>query len=443
LDPPACQRHADAIAIFAAAVHAADPRRSVSAAIRRNGRDGVFLAGREVSPPGVVRVVAFGKAACLMAEAARGSLPRELFREPGIAVVNNENHRPVEGFEVRAAGHPVPDSRGAKAAAAIEKLAGSARDGDGLIVLISGGGSALLPAPAEGLGLEEKARVTSLLLASGADIREVNTVRKHLSRLKGGQLAAIAQPAAVESLILSDVIGDDVSFIASGPTAPDPTTFADAKEILLRRGIWEEAPVQVRRRIEEGVAGKIPETPKPGDSIFDRVENRIIGGNRISLAAAAEKARSLGYEVEVLDFPLEGEARYAGGLLASRAAGRPRVGRRAILAGGETTVLVRGPGKGGRNQELALAFAIAAGTALSGRRWTFLSAGTDGRDGPTNAAGAIIEPGSLEAARRIGLTPEVMLSDNDSYPFHQAAESLLITGGTGTNVADLQVYLEG
>ena len=437
------ERRSDARSIFLAGVEAADPRRSVARAIRRSARGGVLLAGREVSPPSVVRVVAFGKASCLMAEAARSVLPAGLFREPGIVVVNDENARPVPGFDVRPAGHPVPDRRGTEAASAIETLVGSASEGDGLLVLISGGGSALVPAPAEGLGLEEKARVTSLLLASGADIREMNTVRKHLSRLKGGGLAARAQPAAVESLILSDVIGDDVSFIASGPTAPDPTTFADAKEILVRRALWEDAPAQVRRRIEEGIEGDIPDTPKPGDPIFDRVENRIIGGNRISLAAAADKARSLGYEVQVLDFPLEGEARYAGALLASRAAGRPRIGRRAILAGGETTVIVRGPGKGGRNQELALAFAIAAGTALSGRRWAFLSAGTDGRDGPTDAAGAIVEPGSIEAARRIGLSPEVMLTDNDSYPFHQAAGSLLVTGGTGTNVADLQVYLEG
>jgi len=403
----------------------------------------VLIAGREVSPPGAVRVVAFGKAACLMAEAARSVLHAGLFREAGIAVVNDENHRPVPGFDVRAAGHPVPDRRGADAASAIETLAGSARKGDGLLVLISGGGSALVPAPAEGLGLEEKARVTSLLLASGADIREVNTVRKHLSRLKGGGLAARAQPAAVESLILSDVVGDDVSFIASGPTAPDPTTFADAKEILIQRGIWEDAPVRVRKRIDAGVDGRIAETPKPGDPIFDRVENRIIGGNRISLAAAAEKGRSLGYEVEVLDSPLEGEARFTGALLASRAAGRPRGGRRAILAGGETTVTLRGRGKGGRNQELALAFAIAAGTVLSGRHWTFLSAGTDGRDGPTDAAGAIVDPESLDAATGAGFSPQRALAENDSYAWHEAAGTLLVTGGTGTNVADLQVYLEG
>ena len=378
-----------------------------------------------------------------MAEAAVGVLPQELIRGPGVAVVNDENLRSVDGFVVLPAGHPVPDERGMQAATTIELLALRSREGEGLIVLISGGGSALIPSPADGLGLEDKSRTTSLLLGSGADIREVNTVRKHLSRLKGGQLAALAQPAAVESLILSDVIGDDVSFIASGPTAADPTTFADAKEILIRRGIWEDAPARVRRRIEAGVEGSVPETPKPGDPIFDRVENRIIGGNRMSLEAAAEKARSLGYEVEVLDYPLGGEASHAGALLASRAAGRPWGGRRAILAGGETTVTLRGRGKGGRNQELALAFAIAAGIALSGRRWTFLSAGTDGRDGPTDAAGAIVEPGSLEAARRAGISPEMALAGNDSYTWHEAAGTLFITGGTGTNVADLQVYLEG
>jgi hydroxypyruvate reductase len=434
---------ADATAIFLAGVDAADPRRAVAGAIRKSARGGVLVAGREILPPSQVQLAAFGKAACLMAEAAIEVLPRELIRGPGVAVVNDENRRDVAGFQVFAAGHPVPDRRGVQAAAMIEDLARRSREGDGFIVLISGGGSALLPSPPAGLAIEDKAQATSLLLASGADIHEVNTVRKHLSRLKGGQLAARAQPAAVESLILSDVIGDDVSFIASGPTAPDPTTFANAMDILGRRNLWDKISDSVRLHLHAGLRKKVPDTPKPGNPIFDRVENRILGGNRMSLEAAAEKARSLGYDVTVLDFALAGEARDAGALLASRAAGRPGGGRRAILAGGETTVTIRGRGKGGRNQELALAFAMASGTVLAGRRWAFLSAGTDGRDGPTEAAGAIVEPGSIEAARRAGAFPERALAENDSYAFHEAAGSLLVTGGTGTNVADLQVYLEG
>jgi hydroxypyruvate reductase len=292
--------------------------------------------------------------------------------------------------------------------------------------------------------LAEKVAVTDLLLRSGADIHELNTVRKHLSRLKGGGLAAAARPAAVEALILSDVIGDDPSTIASGLTAPDPTTFGDARAVLVRRGVWDRAPAAVRARIERGCRGEEPETPKPGDPIFARVANRIIGSNGLSLDAAAGKARDLGYGTAVASRALAGEAREAAASLLGRILDGPRAGEtpRAVLAGGETTVTIRGGGRGGRNQEMALAFALAAERSGPRGSWVFLSAGTDGRDGPTDAAGAVVDGSTLARGRRAGLDPRRALDDNDSYAFLDAAGALLRTGATGTNVADLQVFLE-
>jgi hydroxypyruvate reductase len=436
---------ADALAIFRAGVDAADPGAAVRGAIRPGPKGGVLIDGEEVAAPALLRVVAVGKAATAMASASLEAIPRELFLEPGIAIANDENARTVDGFDVLATGHPVPDERGAAAARAVEGYISGARRGDGLLVLISGGGSALLPAPAPGITLEEKVAVTELLLRSGADIHEVNAVRKHISRLKGGGLAERALPAAVHALLLSDVIGDDLSTIASGLTAPDPTTYADARAVLLRRGVWDRLPAAVQARIERGARGEERETPKPGDPIFARVANVIVGSNGQSLDMAAEKARRLAYPAVIASRALTGEARTAAALLV-RAADRGPVragARRAMLAGGETTVTIRGGGRGGRNQELALAFALEAEPSSLGGSWVFLSAGTDGRDGPTDAAGAIVDRYTLERGRRAGLDPRRALEENDSYPFLDAAGALLRTGGTGTNVADLQVFLEG
>jgi hydroxypyruvate reductase len=440
---------ADALAVFRAGVAAADPTALVAAALRISPAGRPIVAGDELRAGAALRVVAIGKAAPAMAAAAAAKLPGNIFPGPGVAVVNRENERPVERFRILAAGHPIPDEAGAEAAREVERHAGGARAGDGLIVLLSGGASALLPAPAAGLGLADKVAVTDLLLRSGAGIGELNTVRKHLSRLKGGGLARLARPAAVETLILSDVIGDDPSTIASGPTAPDPTTFEQALAILERRGLLERVPRAVRERLERGARGEEEETPKPGDVLFARVRNRILGSNSLSLDAARKEAEARGYAARLASRALTGEAREAALLLARPArgaAGAPSgaAGRDAILSGGETTVTVRGGGRGGRNQELALAFALEAERApLTGAApWVFLSAGTDGIDGPTDAAGAVVDEGTLERGRRAGLDPRHALEENDSYAFLERAGDLIRTGATGTNVADLQVFLQ-
>ncbi|HVR75943.1 MAG TPA: DUF4147 domain-containing protein [Planctomycetota bacterium] len=441
----------DALAIFLRGVEAAEPGNLVRHAIRIGIGGGAIIERIEVVFPGTLRVVAVGKAAVSMARAVNEALPASAFTGPGIAVVHDESAAPLERFRVLPAGHPVPDSRGEAGAREIEAYVSGARREDGLLLLLSGGGSALLPAPANGITLEEKAAVTRLLLASGADIREVNTVRKHLSRLKGGGLAAVAHPAATEAFILSDVLGDDLSSIASGPTAPDPTTFEDARAVLEHHGVWRNAPGAVRERIEKGLRGEVRETPKPGAPVFARVRNRILGSNSLSLDAAARKAVELGHEVEIASRALTGEARDAAKIisgLAARPSERVQGLRRALLAGGETTVTVRGSGLGGRNQEVALAFAMEMERSSlverpSAAPWAFLSAGTDGRDGPTDAAGAIVDSGTLARGRKAGLDPARALEENDAYRFLDAAGDLLRTGPTGTNVADLQVYIEG
>jgi hydroxypyruvate reductase len=293
--------------------------------------------------------------------------------------------------------------------------------------------------------LADKVAATNLLLASGADIGEMNTVRKHLSRLKGGGLARLAARADLHALILSDVLGDDLSTIASGPTVPDPTTFADAKEAMERHGVWQKVPSTVREHIERGVSGQLEETPKPGDPVFERAGSTLIGSNAVSLQAMRKAAADAGFRVVIHDECLRGEAREAAegfvraGLAAASAPGGSRPV--AVLAGGETTVTLRGKGRGGRNQEMALAFALAAERLKLSGDWVFLSGGTDGRDGPTDAAGGVVDPRTLTRIRDAGADPAALLEDNDSYRALTAAGDLLRTGATGTNVADLQVLL--
>lgn len=428
----------DALAIFRTGLDAASPE----AALRRAFEPEIEQFCDARSGGGRLGIVAFGKASCAMAATVIELLDRTVFPGPGIAVVNDDNFAAVDRFEVLAAGHPLPDERGVRAALEVEAYARALGPHDRFLVLISGGGSALLPAPAPRLALDDKRLVTRLLLEAGAPIDELNAVRKHLSRLKGGGLARAAAPAAIDALIVSDVIGNDLATIASGPTAPDPTTFAEALAILDRRGIRDRVSRAVIERLEAGKRGAIDETPKPGDPVFADVRNEIIASNDQSLDACVARARALGYEVIVASRALGGEARAAGVALAralrSRRRGSPPL---ALLAGGETTVTVRGHGRGGRNQEMALAFALAAEELRLASTWTFLSGGTDGRDGPTDAAGAIVDPGTLARARRARLDPAAHLRENDSNPLLDAAGDLLRTGGTGTNVADLQVVL--
>lgn len=437
----------DARSVFLRAVEAARPGAAVERRIELGPHGRAVIGGEEMPAGSRLFVIALGKASVSMAEAAARKLPRAVFPGEGIAVTNRENRRPLERFTVIPSGHPVPDAAGVEAARRVASYLSDSRAGDAVLVLISGGGSALLPAPARGISLDDKMAATRLLLACGAKIQEINTIRKHISELKGGGLARAASPARTESLILSDVIGDDPSTIASGPTAPDPTTFGDALRIIDAHGLRDRVPRSVLERLEAGRRGEIPETPKPGDPLFARVTNTVIGSNRLSLQAAAERAEELGYQAEAVSLELSGEARDAGEMLARslRAGGATRVPL-AFLAGGETTVTLRGRGRGGRNQELAIGFAIAAEAVAAGAggapgAWVFLSGGTDGRDGPTDAAGGIVDPGTLARAAARGRDALRELERNNSYALLEASGDLLMTGGTGTNVADIQILL--
>ncbi len=361
----------------------------------------------------------------------------------GLLVVKYGHTYPVERTTIMEAGHPVPDKNGLKASLRILDLVREASERDLVICLLSGGGSALLPCPAPPLILEEKQETTRLLLASGASIDEVNTVRKHLSLIKGGGLAKAVYPARLFTLVLSDVVGDPLDVIASGPTVPDSSTFTEALEVLNRYGIREKIPGNVMDRLLAGANGSIPETPKEGSEEFSRTSNLIIGNNDMALAESYKKAASLGYNTSILPYPVVGEARDAAidhvdKIRDIRSAGYPLYPPACLISGGETTVTVRGGGRGGRNQE----FALAAVPGLDGMEGVvILSAGTDGTDGPTDAAGAIVDGHTAGRARELGLDPDKYLANNDAYGFFSATGDLFITGPTLTNVMDLQIAL--
>jgi glycerate 2-kinase len=438
----------DALAIFKAGVAAADPylavRRCLSAASDHlaicldMGNPGKQRRGKW---PGI-HLIAFGKAACAMAKAAEEAIPESLWAGRGVAVTNYENVSALAHTEVFGAGHPLPDAAGLEAARRIREKLAQTRSGELVLALVSGGGSALLPCPVPPVSLQEKCAVTSLLLGSGSDINEINCVRKHLSQLKGGGFARLAAPADLHALILSDVLGDDLSAIASGPTVPDPSTFEEAIRILRGREIWERLPDTARGYLQQGSLGHAPETPKPDDPVFQHTGHTLIGSNAISLNAAVLMARQLGYETQVYSGHLCGIAREAAAQWVKSIAGSEPIQKpTAFLAGGETTVRLAGNGLGGRNQEMALAFALAAEQAGLAADWVFLSGGTDGRDGPTDAAGGRVDGGSPARMRAQGIDPEALLGNNDSYHALEASGDLLITGPTGTNVADLQILL--
>jgi len=416
--------------ILRAGLEACEPEALTQRALRR-------LALRE--PRGRLLVIAAGKAAPAMARAAYGVLGDRIAE--GIVVSPVPASVPV-GFELQLAGHPVPDAGGLRAAVAVEsRLLGLGAD-DLVLVLLSGGASALLPAPVAGISLDDKARTTALLLRSGATIHELNAVRKHLSRLKGGGLARAARPARVVALLLSDVVGDDTSVIASGPTAPDPSTYATALHTLSDNGLLAAVPAPVRRHLEAGAGGGRPETPKPGDAIFRRVKNHVVGSGSVAIRAAALEARRVGLRPEILTTRLQGEAREVArvlvAILRERAARPPAV----LLAAGETTVTVRGTGRGGRNQELALS----AAAVLEGFPGPAVvaSLGTDGIDGASDAAGGVADDGSAARARGLDLAPiRDFLDRNDSWTFMATLGDLIVTGPTGTNVGDLVVLLAG
>jgi glycerate 2-kinase len=421
------RRHA--LSIFRAALAAADPADAVARHLERRS----FTRFRNIY------VIGAGKAGASMAQAAERVLGRQI--TAGLINVKDGHVAKLRRIELNQCGHPVPDERGAAGSARIAQIAAAAARDDLVICLVSGGASALLPLPAEGITLEEKQATTRLLLASGATIHEINAVRKHISRIKGGQLARLAAPARVESLLLSDVIGDDLDVIGSGPTAPDASTFAAAGAILDRYAIHHRVPASVRNRIEQGARGEIPETPKPADPLFSRVRNTVVGGNRLALDAAARAARQLGYRTLILSSTIEGETREIARMHAAiareiAAAGRPVRPPACIITGGETTVTIKGDGLGGRNQE----FTLAAALEIAGLdRVVVFSAGTDGSDGPTDAAGAIADGKTLSRKPEARL----YLDRNDSYRYFEPLGDLVITGPTNTNVMDVRLLLVG
>jgi hydroxypyruvate reductase len=388
-------------------------------------------------------VIGGGKASAHMAAALEDMLGPKITH--GLISVKHGHTRKLKTIELIQAGHPVPDAHGLRAARAIFRMAENAEKNDLVICLLSGGGSALLPLPAPPLTLADKQKTIRLLLACGASIDEINTLRKHLSAIKGGHLAGAAYPAVLVTLILSDVVGDRLDIIASGPTVPDPGTFQDCMDIIDRYQITHKLPPRVLNHIRAGIAGKSAETPKPGDRLFTGTRNLIIGSNAEALAAAAKKAASLGYRPLILSSMIEGNTQdaalfHTAVLKEIRKTGNPIPPPACILSGGETTVKVTGNGKGGRNQE----FALAAAMEIQGEKnMVLLSAGTDGTDGPTDAAGAVIDPFTVVNARKAGLDPTTFFADNDSYSFFKKTGELLVTGPTGTNVMDLRILLVG
>jgi glycerate 2-kinase len=389
-------------------------------------------------------LVSIGKAAPFMAESLYEILGKRL-RE-GIALFAPGAEKKLGKIICLPASHPLPDERSAAAAKRILELAMKAGARDLVFFLISGGGSAQVCLPAEGVSLVEKRNVTEMLLKAGASIDELNTVRKHLSRIKGGRLAQAAFPATVINLIVSDVVGNDLENIASGPTCWDSSTYTDAFRVLKKYSLWDLAPGSVRDTISKGRKGKISETIKREAPVFRRVYHFIIGDNLLALHAAQKEARRLGFKTSILSSADRGEARDMARNYVSVLQNLPRPKKTqrplCLLSGGELTVTVRGAGKGGRNQEFVLAVLQEMKRHLPGfSEWLVLSFGSDGTDGPTDAAGAWADPSILKKAKELGLDPQKYLDDNDSYNFFKKAGGLIITGPTRTNVMDIRIFL--
>jgi len=432
----------DAESIFRAAVLAADAVQSVERQlVRHNTR--LELAGQtyELSGFANVYVIGAGKASAAMALAVEGELGD--FLTGGLINVKYDHARPLKTIRCNECGHPVPDEAGLRGSEQIVELLTQTGDSDLVICLLSGGGSALLPYPAEGLTLADKQKLTQELLRCGAVIQEINALRKHVSRVKGGRLARLAYPSPLITLIISDVIGDDLDSIASGPTVPDRSTFSDCLEIVDRYAIRNALPVAVLRHLEKGARGEIDETPKENDPIFLRTQNVIVARNRVVLEEAAKKAEESGYNSLILSSSVKGETKEVAKVHAAIAreiaeTDNPVPRPACVISGGETTVTIQGQGLGGRNQE----FVLSAVMEIDGLEdVVVLSGGTDGTDGPTEAAGAVGDGMSAGRARELGLAARRHLDDNDSYHFFESLGDLLITGPTYTNVMDLRLIL--
>ena len=430
-----------ALAIFRAALDAADPRAAVRRAVQRDG-NALRVGGREYDlTRRRVFVVGFGKASAAMAQAIEDLCGDRITR--GAVSVKYGHTAPLRAIQLHEAGHPLPDANSLRGTEKILNTLREARADDLVLCLISGGGSALLELPVDGVSLDDLRVTTDALLRAGATINELNTVRKHLSQVKGGQLARRAGGAPIVSLILSDVIGSPLDAIASGPTAPDSTTFADALDVVERRGVRAQLPASVVAHLERGANGALADTPKAGDPIFSRVQNIVIADNAIACDAASRAAQEQGFNSLLLTTYLQGEAREVAKMFAAIAkeiahSNRPVARPVCVIAGGETTVTVRGSGTGGRNQELALAAAM----EISGmENVVLLSGGTDGSDGPTDAAGALADGTTLARAAARGLDTRAFLSNNDAYHFFQPLGDLIVTGPTNTNVNDVMMVL--
>lgn len=444
-NPELRRLRSDAIKVLEAALEAADPRRAVLERLRLSGDElRVGDLSIPLSETGKIIVVGGGKAGGPMAEAVEEALGGRVTTGAVNVLRGTEAGFRLKRVRLNPASHPIPDGRGVRGVMDMMRLVSGLSEEDLVICLISGGGSALMPLPAEGVTLDDIQGVTGRLLKAGATINELNSVRKHLSAFKGGQLARACHPARVVSLILSDVVGDPLDTISSGPTAPDPTTYSTAVEVLKKYGLFGSLSDGVRKRLMNGVEGLIAETPKANDPLFRGVHNLVVASNLAASERATARARELGYRSQLLTTHLEGEARHAGVFISGLAKGAtvnglPCEPPLALVLGGETTVAVKGDGVGGRNQELALS----ASRRIGGLNCVIAALGTDGIDGPTDAAGAIIDGSTLARALEKGLAPDEFLERNDSHSFFMALGDCIFTGPTGTNVNDLTLILCG
>jgi len=432
------------LSIFQASLRGADPKGCVKRHLKVE--HGVFSVGdfrKRLKDVDKIIVVGAGKAAAVMAQATEEVLKDRI--DQGVIITKKGPEVSLARIKQYRGGHPIPDEEGTKGTKRLMETVAQAGEDDLVLCLISGGGSALLVAPCEGISLEDKKKMTQLLLECGATIDEINTIRKHISRVKGGRLAKAAFPAQTVSLILSDVIGDRIDSIASGPTASDPTTFEDCFEILHRYNLMERMPEPIKLFLQADKGKQGTETVKPGDPIFERVVNLIIGSNFLALKEAETKAKALGFNTLLLSAAISGDTRKAAeghALLAQKI----RQGKSTppppacVVSGGETTVVVKGVGKGGRNQEFVLAAAIQIG----GLKDVIISSmNTDGIDGPTDACGAMCDGFTVSRAKKMDLNPEDYLGRNDSYHFFEKLDDLIKTGPTNTNVMDIHILLVG
>jgi glycerate 2-kinase len=431
--------HRLALDVVEYALESSDPYKAVLSSIRIDG-DSVYVKGIEVEARGRFHVIGFGKASRRMALALNDILGNRIV---GGIVISPEDAGSIDSIEIVKGDHPIPKENTLKSSQKIlEYIQGNVYEDDILFVLISGGGSALFEVPEDNISIDDIGKVTRELMKRGADIFELNAVRKRFSRVKGGKLLKLVKAKKVFSLIVSDVIGDRLDTIASGPTAPDETTYRDVYTILNRRGLWNEIPENMKKIIELGLKGEIPDTPKPGDPVFSKVHNIIIASNAIALESMAKKVKEHGLKPLILTSMIEGEAKEVGKVLASvikniALYSKPIEKPAAILAGGETVVTVKGNGIGGRNQELCLSLAI----SIKNLEAVAICMGTDGIDGISPAAGAIVSGDTIDEGYNIGLDPIKYLENNDSYTYFSKINRAIITGYTGMNVNDIFIAL--